>query len=291
MAALDELAERLEREADPASPFLPKGADPDHRQGQRRHGAATSWPASASSSSTCARRRAWIARGPGRLLRPGRALDAAIKARAPGRRRHGRAARRRAAAARRRRGAAEAFARRLAGDNGPARAVSFASEAGQFQGAGYRWSSAARAPSTRPTSRRICRGRPDGARRGLHGPARSEATGRRVCKLRASAQPAASPHARRDRRRLSLRARAASARRRIAGIADGVEHIAHEAVAADALDRALGEQGAEGRRRRAPPGRPAAGARSASRACKLRLARRAWANLFHGQTARQSSQP
>ena len=33
-------------------------------------------------------------------------------------------------------GAAEALARRLAGDNGPARAVSFASEAGQFQRAG-----------------------------------------------------------------------------------------------------------------------------------------------------------
>ena len=31
---------------------------------------------------------------------------------------------------------ADAFARRLAGDNGPARAVSFASEAGQFQSAG-----------------------------------------------------------------------------------------------------------------------------------------------------------
>jgi acetylornithine deacetylase len=33
-------------------------------------------------------------------------------------------------------GPAEAFARRLAGDNGPARAVSFATEAGQFQRAG-----------------------------------------------------------------------------------------------------------------------------------------------------------
>ena len=32
---------------------------------------------------------------------------------------------------------AEIFARRLAGDNGPARAVSFAAEAGQFQAAGY----------------------------------------------------------------------------------------------------------------------------------------------------------
>ena len=34
-------------------------------------------------------------------------------------------------------GAAEAFARRLAGDNGPPRAVSYAAEAGQFQQAGY----------------------------------------------------------------------------------------------------------------------------------------------------------
>ncbi|MER8124924.1 hypothetical protein ABS198_21825, partial [Acinetobacter baumannii] len=31
-------------------------------------------------------------------------------------------------------GAAEAFARRLAGDNGPARVVAYAAEAGQFQG-------------------------------------------------------------------------------------------------------------------------------------------------------------
>lgn len=34
-------------------------------------------------------------------------------------------------------GAAEAFARRLAGDNGPARVVAFAAEAGQFQQAGF----------------------------------------------------------------------------------------------------------------------------------------------------------
>ena len=33
-------------------------------------------------------------------------------------------------------GAAETFARRLAGDNGPARAVSYAAEAGQFQRSG-----------------------------------------------------------------------------------------------------------------------------------------------------------
>jgi acetylornithine deacetylase len=34
-------------------------------------------------------------------------------------------------------GPAEAFARRLTGDNGPTRAVSYAAEAGQFQQAGY----------------------------------------------------------------------------------------------------------------------------------------------------------
>jgi acetylornithine deacetylase len=34
-------------------------------------------------------------------------------------------------------GAAEAFARRLAGDNGPARVVPYAAEAGQFQQAGF----------------------------------------------------------------------------------------------------------------------------------------------------------
>ncbi len=34
-------------------------------------------------------------------------------------------------------GAAEMLARRLAGDNGPARVVPYAAEAGQFQGAGF----------------------------------------------------------------------------------------------------------------------------------------------------------
>ncbi len=34
-------------------------------------------------------------------------------------------------------GAAEAFARRLAGDNGPPRVVPYAAEAGQFQQAGF----------------------------------------------------------------------------------------------------------------------------------------------------------
>jgi acetylornithine deacetylase len=34
-------------------------------------------------------------------------------------------------------GAAETFARRIAGDNGPPRVVPYAAEAGQFQGAGF----------------------------------------------------------------------------------------------------------------------------------------------------------
>ncbi len=58
---------------------------------------------------------------------------------------------------------------------------------------------------------------------------------------------------------------------RIAGVADGDQHIAHEAVAADALD---GERGtARGTpHRRAAPARPAA-AREVRRAPQLRLAR------------------
>ena len=64
-------------------------------------------------------------------------LDARLKARAP---EAGAAVRRRSltpAFAPEPEGAAEALARRLAGDNGPARAVSYAAEAGQFQGAGF----------------------------------------------------------------------------------------------------------------------------------------------------------
>ena len=65
------------------------------------------------------------------------ALDARLKARAP---EAGAAVRRRSltpALAPEPGGAAEALARRLAGDNGPARGVSYGTEAGQFQGAGW----------------------------------------------------------------------------------------------------------------------------------------------------------
>ncbi|HEX3699161.1 MAG TPA: M20/M25/M40 family metallo-hydrolase, partial [Phenylobacterium sp.] len=65
------------------------------------------------------------------------ALDREVKARAP---EAGVRVQRQAdvpAFAPERDGAAEAFARRLTGDNGPARAVSYAAEAGQFQQAGF----------------------------------------------------------------------------------------------------------------------------------------------------------
>ena len=65
------------------------------------------------------------------------ALDAALKARAP---EAGVAIFRRSltpALAPEADGAAELLARRLAGDNGPARVVSYAAEAGQFQQAGF----------------------------------------------------------------------------------------------------------------------------------------------------------
>jgi acetylornithine deacetylase len=136
MGELAGIAERLEREADPASPFLPKG--PTLTIGTVQGGTA---------GNILAREcvfvfdlRALPDDGSRAALAPFFALaeriDAALKARAPEagvvveqlaevpplRAEHG--------------GAAEAFVRRLAGDNGPARAASFASEAGQFQGAG-----------------------------------------------------------------------------------------------------------------------------------------------------------
>jgi len=49
-------------------------------------------------------------------------------------------------------GAAEAFVRGLTGDNGAARTVAFASEGGQFQGAGFSTVICGPARSTRPIS-------------------------------------------------------------------------------------------------------------------------------------------
>jgi acetylornithine deacetylase len=137
LTSLKALAEQLEREADPASPFTPRGAT--LTVGVIHGGTA---------GNILARECQFLfdlrcppGLDPMKILAPFytqvAALDAALKARRP-----------EAGAQIRNRsvtpslspepnGAAEAFARRLAGDNGPTRAVSFAAEAGQFQQAGF----------------------------------------------------------------------------------------------------------------------------------------------------------
>jgi acetylornithine deacetylase len=137
MAGLQALARRLKQEADPASPFTPKGAT--LTIGVVQGGTA---------SNILARECQFLfdlrcppGLDPMAILAPFEAevaaLDAGLKTRAP-----------EAGVEMVRRsltpplapepdGAAEAFVRRLAGDNGPPRAVSFAAEAGQFQEAGY----------------------------------------------------------------------------------------------------------------------------------------------------------
>jgi acetylornithine deacetylase len=136
MGALAELAERLERGADPASPFLPK--HPTLTIGKVEGGTAGNILAR-----HCAFQfdlRGLPDDASRRELAPvfdlARRLDAEIKARAP----EGGVAVEQLADVPPLRsdptGAAEAFVRRLAGDNGPARVASFASEAGQFQAAG-----------------------------------------------------------------------------------------------------------------------------------------------------------
>jgi len=136
MGELTEIAARLEREADPASPFLPK--HPTLTIGKVAGGTAGNILAK-----TCAF--VFDLRGPAGFdakaalapfLTMARRIDAEIKARAP----EGGVAVEQLAdvppLAADPEGAAEAFVRRLAGDNGPTRVASFASEAGQFQGAG-----------------------------------------------------------------------------------------------------------------------------------------------------------
>lgn len=137
MASLKALGDRLEREADPASPFTPKGATLTIGV---IHG-GTAGNILARECQFLFDLRCPPGLDPLQLLAPFHAevaaLDAALKARAP-----------EAGVTLQRRsltpplspepnGAAEAFARRLAGDNGPPRAVAFAAEAGQFQQAGF----------------------------------------------------------------------------------------------------------------------------------------------------------
>jgi acetylornithine deacetylase len=136
MAALAELADRLERDADPASPFLPK--HPTLTIGKIAGGSA---------GNILARECTFLfdlRTLPGQDARRHLAgfldlaaqLDAEIKARAA----EGGVVVEQLADVPPLRpdpsGVAEAFVRRLAGDNGPARVASFASEAGQFQRAG-----------------------------------------------------------------------------------------------------------------------------------------------------------
>lgn len=137
MASLSDIAARLEREADPASPFTPGHAT--LTIGLVNGGTA---------GNILARECAFLfdlrcppGQDPDRILAgfhdEVRELDAALKARFPD-----------CGVVLERRsntpplnpeedGAAEVFARRLAGDNGPARVVPYAAEAGQFQAAGF----------------------------------------------------------------------------------------------------------------------------------------------------------
>lgn len=137
MNHLVELSERLEREADPASLFVPKGAT--LTIGQVNGGTALN---------ILARECVFVfdLRMPAGMdaqviltdfFALAAALDAEIKARAPegGVRVETRSMT--PAFAPEVDGVAEIFARRIAGDNGPPRVVPYAAEAGQFQGAGF----------------------------------------------------------------------------------------------------------------------------------------------------------
>jgi acetylornithine deacetylase len=137
MGSLVRLSERLESDADPASPFLPKGAT--LTVGQIQGGTAVN---------ILARECVFVfdlrtppGLDPRAILAPFYrevvALDAELKARFPeaGARIENRSAT--PAFAPETDGAAERLARSLAGDNGPPRVVSYAAEAGQFQGAGF----------------------------------------------------------------------------------------------------------------------------------------------------------
>ena len=137
LARLHALADRLRREADVASPFAPPY--PTLTVGVLHGGTAANILARECEALFDLRTPPGL--DPMAVLAPFlaevEALDARLQARAP---EAGAAVRRRSltpALAPERDGAAEALARRLAGDNGPARAVSYAAEAGQFQEAGF----------------------------------------------------------------------------------------------------------------------------------------------------------
>jgi acetylornithine deacetylase len=137
MGLLADLAERLEREADPASPFRPRGAS--LTIGMVEGGTAANILARECSFLLDLRCPPGLE--PEAILEPffaaARQMDAALKARAS---EAGVRIERRSATpglAPEADGEAERLARLLAGDNGPGRVVSYAAEAGQFQGAGF----------------------------------------------------------------------------------------------------------------------------------------------------------
>lgn len=137
MNSLVELSDRLAAEADPASPFLPKGAS--LTIGMVNGGTAVN---------ILARECVFIFdlrtqpdQDPHRILEgffaEAKAMDAALKSRAP---EAGVMVEMRSLTppfAPEASGAAEAMARQLAGDNGPLRVAPYAAEAGQFQQAGF----------------------------------------------------------------------------------------------------------------------------------------------------------
>ncbi|HEY2662349.1 MAG TPA: acetylornithine deacetylase [Caulobacteraceae bacterium] len=137
MSSLVALSDRLAHEADPASPFTPKGAS--LTIGQVNGGTAVNILARECVFLFDLRTPAGM--DPKAILKDFfaevEAMDAAMKTRFPeaGARIELRAIT--PALATEEGGVAELFARRLAGDNGPVRAVPYAAEAGQFQQAGY----------------------------------------------------------------------------------------------------------------------------------------------------------
>jgi acetylornithine deacetylase len=137
MANLVELSGQLARGADPASPFTPKGAS--LTVGQITGGTAVNILARECVFLFDVRTPPGL--DPDQLLEPfyglAASVDEDLKARAP---EAGVVVQRRSktpAFAPEPDGAAERLARTLAGDNGPPRVVSYAAEAGQFQGAGF----------------------------------------------------------------------------------------------------------------------------------------------------------
>ena len=137
MAALSDLAAKLAREADPASPFIPGHATLTIGV----VGGGTAGNILARECSFLFDLRCQGGMDPDAILAgfhaQAKEIDAAIKARFP---ECGVVIERRSNTPPlnpEEDGPAEAFARRLAGDNGPPRVVAFAAEAGQFQGAGF----------------------------------------------------------------------------------------------------------------------------------------------------------